>query len=51
MQLDEQALDARLFPPVPASRCPRPLLDWLRIHRELGRNGVTLDLLWKEYKA
>jgi transposase len=51
MQLDEAALDARLFPPVPASRVARPMPDWPLVHRELGKKNVTLDLLWNEYKA
>jgi transposase len=25
--------------------------DWPTVHREIGRKGVTLDLLWQEYKA
>lgn len=43
-------LEALLFPasPLPADR-PKP--DWQRIHQEMGRKGVTLQLLWQEYKA
>lgn len=48
--LDEAMLEARLFPPTPPSRHARPLPDWPVVHRELGRKGVTLDLLWQEYK-
>jgi transposase len=48
--LDEAALEALLFPPTPPSRHVRPLPDWAVVHRELGRKGVTLDLLWQEYK-
>jgi transposase len=48
--LDEATLEARLFPPTPPSRHVRPLPDWPVVHRELGRKGVTLDLLWQEYK-
>ncbi len=49
--LDDAALEARLFssaalPPGPA----RPLPDWADVHRELRRKGVTLQLLWFEYK-
>lgn len=29
----------------------RPKPDWPTVHRELGKKGVTLDLLWNEYKA
>jgi transposase len=50
--LDEAALERLLFPP-PASatgrRIPEP--DWAAIHRELKRPGVTLALLWDEYRG
>ena len=49
--LDEAGLERRLFPAPPSSRAPRPLPDWSRLHRELRRKGVTLSLLWEEYKA
>ena len=29
----------------------RPTPDWTAVHRELKRKGVTLQLLWDEYKA
>ncbi len=29
----------------------RPLPDWAHIHRELKKPGVTLSLLWEEYRA
>jgi transposase len=50
--LDDGALEARLFasaalPPGPS----RPLPDWVEVHRELRRPGVTLQLLWLEHKA
>jgi transposase len=51
MAMDDATLEALLFPPPPPSRCPRPLPNWPLVHRELGRKGVTLDLLWNEYKA
>ncbi|MFM0515563.1 IS21 family transposase, partial [Paraburkholderia sp. RL17-373-BIF-A] len=48
---DDAALEARLYPP-PARREPtRGMPDWPVVHREIGRKGVTLDLLWQEYKA
>jgi transposase len=25
--------------------------NWAAVNRDLGRKGVTLDLLWNEYKA
>ncbi len=50
-QLDDAALEALLFPPVPASRVVRPVPNWPQVHRELGKKNVTLDLLWNEYKV
>ena len=46
-------LEARLFPPPKPSNVARPLPDWAEMHRELKtrrRTGVTLQLLWLEYK-
>ena len=46
--LDDAALEARLFPrAVPVRERVRP--DCAHIHRELKRDGVTLQLLWEEY--
>ena len=49
--LDDAALEAALFAsaalPSPATR---PLPDWAAVHHELRRKGVTLQLLWIEYK-
>jgi transposase len=49
--LDEAALDRMLFPPAAPSHHPRPQPDWQWVHREMRRKGVTLMLLWQEYKA
>jgi len=49
--LDERALEAKLFPPPAPRHTPRPRPDWTRIHQELRRKGVTLALLWNEYKG
>ena len=50
--LDDVALERRLFPPPPvASPKERPLPDCAVIHKELkSRKNVTLQLLWEEYK-
>jgi transposase len=51
-ELDEGAVERLLFPPrssVPTER--RPVPDWAEVHCELKRKGVTLFLLWQEYKA
>ena len=50
--LDDGQLEARLFVP-PSARPPtalRPLPDWPTVHKELRRKGVTLQLLWLEYR-
>lgn len=49
--LDEVSLQRQLFPPppsIPAEQRPVPV--WADIHQELKRKGVTLFLLWQEYK-
>lgn len=50
--LDEVELERQLFPPPPPSKdrqFAEP--DWAVIHRELKRPGVTLALLWDEYRG
>lgn len=49
--LPDEALEARLFPPPATTKDQRPLPDWRALHRELKRSGVTLQLLWEEYRA
>jgi transposase len=49
--LSESALEARLYPPPPSPGRLRPLPDWPTAHRELQHKGVTLLLLWQEYKT
>jgi len=48
-ELDEAALEARLFPAGPG-RQGRPLPDLATLHEELKGTGVTLHLLWEEYR-
>jgi transposase len=48
-ELDEAALEARLFAPAETGREQVPP-DLVRIHQELKRPGVTLHLLWEEYR-
>lgn len=50
-ELSDEALERLLFPPPPPADAERPVPDWLLVHRELRRKGVTLNLLWQEYKA
>ena len=48
--LDEKALNRKLYDKsVPSRKRPSP--DWPEVHRELKRKGVTLNLLWQEYKT
>lgn len=53
VSLDEVALERLLFPPRPPARSAVPQLtpDWAVVHQELKRKGVTLLLLWQEYKG
>jgi len=50
--LSEDELYQRLFPENEEDRSPsaRPLPDWEDVRRELSRRGVTLKLLWIEYR-
>jgi transposase len=50
--LDDRDLEKRLYgraAPPPAT-VTRPVPDWADVHRELRRKGVTLALLWSEYR-
>jgi transposase len=48
---DDERLEAALFPPTAHATVVRPVPDWSHVYRELGRHkGVTLELLWLEYK-
>ena len=50
--LDDTRLERLLFPPPPHLPAPvRGIPDWARAHQELKQKGVTLFLLWQEYRA
>ncbi len=50
--LDEGALERKLFHQVAGAQAdPFGEPDWSEIYRELKRSGVTLRLLWEEYRA
>jgi transposase len=49
--LDDARLEQLLYPPVICCEAPRALPDWSAVQKELKRKGVTLALLWDEYKA
>jgi transposase len=50
--MTDEGLESRLYPP-PATKAKdqRPQPDWPRVHRELRRPGVTLQLLWEEHRG
>ena len=48
-ELDDAALEARLFVSA-AIAVIRPVPDWQKVHLELRRKGITLMLLWHEYR-
>ena len=48
--LSDAALEQRLYPPPTSTKEQRPLPNWAEIHRELKRPGVTLQLLWQDYR-
>jgi transposase len=51
--LEDAALERLLFPPPPSAAVAstRPVPDWAAVEKELRRRGVTLALLWEEYRA
>jgi transposase len=50
--LQDRDLETCLFPPPPAIPSERrPVPDWPAVHAEMRLKGVTLFLLWQEYKA
>jgi transposase len=51
-ELDDAALERKLFmPPFTPPEVQRPQPAWAHIHGELRRPGVTLLLLWEEYRG
>src|ERR1700690_1283939 len=49
-EIDDAELERRLFPAV-ASSAGGTEPDWSYLHTEMKRRGVTLALLWEEYRA
>lgn len=50
--IDDGDLERRMFPPEPP-QTESPVVavpDWGGVHRELKRKGMTLQLLWEEYR-
>jgi transposase len=50
-ELDDGTLEARLYRRPGRPPGQQPLPDWAIVHQELRHPGVTLQLLWQEYKA
>ena len=48
--MEEAEIAARLCTSVPAVRGARATIDLPTVHRELRRKGMTLQLLWQEYR-
>ena len=50
--LDDQQVETQLYPAAPSPTSPpRAMPEWATVHQELTQKGVTLALLWQEYKA
>lgn len=49
--MDDADLERCLFQPVGETRSGLAQPDWAEVHRELRRKGVTLSLVWEEYRA
>jgi transposase len=49
--LGDEELQARLYPPARPRSSVRQEPDYAALHQELKRPGVTLQLLWEEYRA
>jgi transposase len=50
-ELTDAALERLLYPVVTTLEHRRPQPEWGTVHRELKRAGVTLQLLWEEYRT
>jgi transposase len=51
-EMHDAELERRLFtPPSFEPKPTRGLPDWHHVHKELKRHGVTLLLIWEEYRA
>jgi len=49
--LSGEELERRLYPPARRpGRREHPEVDWAQVHQELKLKGVTLSLLWQEYR-
>jgi len=53
VDLDDGALERLLFPPAATAEAARarPRPGWAAVDKDMRRKGVTLALLWEEYRA
>jgi len=49
--MDDGALERLLFSAPGRGAKAQPVPDWAAVHRELRRPGVTLQLVWQEYRG
>jgi len=49
--MDDADLERRLFQPAGETRSGLAQPDWAEVHREVRCKGVTLSLVWEEYRA
>ncbi len=49
-EMSEEELFNKLFLPANNNSKKRPLPDWEWVYQELRKKGVTLQLLWREYR-
>ena len=49
--IDDTALQRRIFACSGAPAVERACIDWAKVHAELKRRGVTLLLLWQEHRS
>ena len=50
--LSDAQIEQQLFTPATARKFGAECVpDWTAVHRELRRKGVTLELLWEEYRS
>src|SRR5206468_9157042 len=48
--LSQEQLQAKLLGSAPSTPSTKELPDWLALRQELRRKGVTMLLLWQEYR-
>lgn len=49
-EMNEEALEKKLYPPRSPRKKPLEIPDFSSIHKELKRKGVTLQLLWEKFR-